>query len=76
MYDIMLCRTNFLTTLNWAERRAIGLCEIGPVGSSFWDSEDLFLASFQLFGILVFMSEKFKISVRPMMVSGVCFKCY
>ena len=72
----MLFRTNLSSILEGVESKEIGLYEVSSVGGLLGFRIGIILASFQVLGILLFCSEKLKMSVKALMASGPkCFRC-
>ena len=72
----MLFRTSLSSIFAGVQSNAMGLYEAGSVGDLFGFRIGIILASFQVLGMLLFVSEKLKMSVRALMPCGPrCFRC-
>ena len=76
MSSVMLLRTSLSSILDGVQSREIGLYEAGSVGVLLGFRIGIILASFHMLGMLLFVIEKLKMSVRVLMACGPkCFRC-
>lgn len=76
MCGVMLFRTSLSSIFDGLLRSDMGLYEAGSVGVLLGFRMGIILASFQVLGILLFVSEKLKMFVRVLMACGPrCLRC-